>query len=318
MSVKTSILVIGAGELGISVLNNLCKWAPPSRNITVTVLLRPATIVSQAPDKKEMLARFHVLGISLLPGDIAIASISELSKLFEPFHTIIGCTGFSAGSSVQIKIARAVLDAGVSRYCPWQFGVDYDIIGRGSAQDLFDEQLEVRDLLRGQNRTEWIIISTGMFTSFLFEAAFGVVDVGNSTVRALGSLKNEITLTTAEDIGRLTAEILYDESPRIASEVVYVAGDTVTYDEVASLLEDKLKRGFKRVEWSVETLEKELVSQPDDILCKYRIVFAKGKGVAWSNSESKTYNAKKRVDVCSLKSWIGNHVIDQDSSLDHD
>jgi hypothetical protein len=48
------------------------------------------------------------------------------------------------------------LDAGVKRYFPWQFGVDYDVIGGGSAQDLFDEQLDVRDLLRSQDRTEWL------------------------------------------------------------------------------------------------------------------------------------------------------------------
>ena len=35
---------------------------------------------------------------------------------------------------------------------PGKFGVNYDVIGRGSAQDLFDEQLEVRDLLRSQRR----------------------------------------------------------------------------------------------------------------------------------------------------------------------
>jgi hypothetical protein len=43
-----------------------------------------------------------------------------------------------------------MLSAGVKRYLPWQFGVDYDVIGRGSAQTLFDEQFDVRDLLRGQ------------------------------------------------------------------------------------------------------------------------------------------------------------------------
>ncbi|MGF6660693.1 hypothetical protein QF000_002338 [Paraburkholderia atlantica] len=67
---------------------------------------------------------------------------------------------------VQLKITQAALDAKVKRYFPWRFGVDYDIIGRGSAQVLFDEQLDVRDLLRAQTGTEWVIVSTGMFTSF--------------------------------------------------------------------------------------------------------------------------------------------------------
>ena len=90
---------------------------------------------------------------------------------------------------------------------PWQFGVDYDVLGKGSAQDLFNEQLEVRELLRAQRATEWIIISTGMFTSFLFEPAFGVVDLANNTVNALGSWDTQVTVTTPEDIGMLTATV---------------------------------------------------------------------------------------------------------------
>ena len=65
------------------------------------------------------------------------------------------------------------LQARIPRYFPWQFGVDFDVIGRGSPQDIFDAQLDVRELLRGQHETEWVIISTGMFMSYLFEPEFG-------------------------------------------------------------------------------------------------------------------------------------------------
>ena len=140
----------------------------------------------------------------------------------DSFHTVISCTGFVGGPGVQRKIARAALDGGVKRFVPWQFGVDYDAIGRGSPQDLFDEQLDVRDLLRAQQATEWVIVSTGMFTSFLFEPAFGVVDLAANRVNALGSLDTAVTLTTADDIGALTAEILFAR-PRIANQAVFVA-----------------------------------------------------------------------------------------------
>ena len=149
---------------------------------------------------------------------------------------MISCTGFVGGPGVQRKIARAALDADVKRFVPWQFGVDYDVIGRNSPQDLFDEQLDVRDMLRAQPNTEWVIVSTGMFTSFLFEPAFGVVDLAANTVNALGSWDTAVTLTTADDIGNLTAEILFTE-PRISNRAVYVAGDTVTYREVADALD---------------------------------------------------------------------------------
>lgn len=81
-----------------------------------------------------------------MPGDLAADSAEALASTFGSFHTVIGCTGFVGGAGTQRELASAVLDAGVRRYVPWKFGVDYDVIGRGSAQDLFDEQLDVRDL----------------------------------------------------------------------------------------------------------------------------------------------------------------------------
>jgi hypothetical protein len=85
----------------------------------------------------------------------------------------------------QLKLTRAVLEAGVSRYFPWQYGIDYDVVGGGSAQDLFDEQLEVRNLLRSSSSSssptsvDWIIVSTGVFMSFLLVPEFGPVDMNN-------------------------------------------------------------------------------------------------------------------------------------------
>ena len=306
MSSHKSILVIGAGELGMEILRSLSSKASSHPDTKITAMLRHSTIESDIPQKKAMIAELRALHIALLPGDVANTSTAELSDTFKPFHTIISCTGFSAGASTQRKLAHAVLDAGVARYFPWQFGVDYDIIGRGSAQDLFDEQLDVRDLLRGQSKTDWVIVSTGMFTSFLFEPFFGVVDLKNDTVHALGSLTNAVTLTTPEDIGKLTADIVFENGPTIANEVVYVAGDTVTYAQVADVLESVLGRNIKRTEWSVETLEQELQSDPDNTIRKYRVVFAKGKGVAWNLD--KTYNAQRKIEVVTLERWVQNSL----------
>lgn len=306
MSTNKTILVIGAGELGMEILRSLAKTTPSHSSTKITVLLRPATIDSNDPQKRETTAELRALGITLLAGDILTASTMELSKLFEPFHTIIGCTGFSAGRSIQVKLAHAVLDARVARYFPWQFGVDYDVIGRGSAQDLFDEQLDVRDLLRGQKQTEWVIVSTGMFTSFLFEPWFGVVDLEADTIHALGSLENQVTLTTPEDIGNLTADILFADGPKIANEIVFVAGDTVSYGQLADIIGSVLGRNIKRTEWTVESLEEELRSDPSNLIRKYRVVFAKGKGVAWDIG--KTYNARKKMNVVSLREWASKNL----------
>jgi hypothetical protein len=305
MSNNISILVLGAGELGMAVLRNLARHAALFPGTTLTVLLRPATVTSDDPSKQTDLTELRSLGVTFLPGDLVADSTTDLSALLKGFHTVIGCTGFVAGRSVQLKLARAALDTGVKRYFPWQFGVDYDVIGRGSAQDLFDEQLDVRDLLRSQDRMEWVIVSTGMFTSFLFEPSFGVVDLAQNTIHALGSWDTAVTVTTPEDIGALTAEIVFAE-PRIVNGVVYTAGDTVTYERLADIVDSVLGQNVRRVEWSVPVLKDELTKDPNDPIKKYRVVFAEGKGVSWE--VGKTFNVQRGMEVTDVKQWARENL----------
>ncbi|WP_145247784.1 aromatic alcohol reductase [Pseudomonas oryzihabitans] len=305
-----SILVLGAGELGLPVLRNLARLAKEKPGSKVSVLLRQSTLDSQDAGKKRELGELRALGITLVAGDLVKDSIAELAAVFARFDTVIGCAGMVAGRETPMKLARAALASGVKRYFPWQFGVDYDVIGRGSPQDLFDAQLEVRELLRAQSQTEWVIISTGMFTSFLFEPAFEVVDLVTNTVRALGSLDTQVTLTTPEDIGRLTAEIVFFE-PRFRNEIVYLAGDTLAYGELAGLLERVLQRPFSTRVWPVPQLLDELEKEPDEQLkhiWKYRAVFAQGRGVAWPMET--TFNARHGIAVTSAEQWAREHLVE--------
>jgi uncharacterized protein YbjT (DUF2867 family) len=301
---NASILVLGAGELGMSVLRHLARGVDSSSGTTITVLLRHSSINSEAPSKQREIAELRSLDVRFLAGDLADPT-TDLPALFKGYRTVIGCTGFVTGRGFQLKLARAVLEAGVKRYFPWQFGVDYDVIGRGSAQDLFDEQLDVRDLLRSQDRTEWIIVSTGMFTSFLFEPSFGVVNLAQNTVHALGSWDTAVTVTTPEDIGALTAEIYFAEPP-IVNSIVYTAGDTVTYAQLADILDATLGRKVQRVEWSLPELKDELAKDPADAVKKYRVVFAEGKGVAWDMG--KTFNAQRGIGVVGIERWAKEHL----------
>jgi hypothetical protein len=296
------ILVIGAGELGTQVLHFLASH-PNRKDTEISVLLRPSSITSTDPTKLSELATLRNNSISLVPGDIASATESDLSTIFKAYDTIISCTGFAAGPGTQIKLARAVLSAGVTRYIPWQFGVNYDIIGRGSAQELFDEQLDVRDLLRGQEKTKWVIISTGMFTSFLFEPWFGVVDFENSTVVALGALENRVTVTGVEDIGRFTAEIVLGSRSEegFANGPVYVAGDTISYGELADLVERVTGRKFERKVRTVQAASEDLKKKPGNVLYKYQVVFGEGRGVAWDIEG--TWNVKVGMRGVTAEEW---------------
>ena len=300
-----SILVIGAGELGMPVLRNLARKAKHHQGTTMSVLLRAATVESTDPVKQRDVFEIRELGIEIVTGDILALTISELAAIFARFDTVIGCAGFSAGRNTPMKLAKAALEAKLKRYFPWQFGVDFDVIGRGSPQDLFDAQIDVRELLRAQDKTDWVVISTGMFTSFLFEPIFGVVDLEKNVVNALGSLDTEVTLTTPDDIGALTAEVVFAQ-PMIRNEIVYLAGDTVTYREVADKLQSVLGRPFTKAEWTISQLNSELAQDQDNHIKKYRAVFAEGKGVAWPKRDS--FNVQNGRNVKNAEEWIRENL----------
>ena len=296
----TRILVLGAGELGTSVIRHLARRAAEHADASLTVLLRGSTMNSADPAKRREVYGLRALGVDLLAGDVT-ATADELAEVFHDFDTVICCTGFVGGKGTQLRIAHAVLAAGVKRYFPWQFGVDYEVIGRGSAQAGWDEQLDVRDLLRTQSDTAWVIVSTGMFTSFLFEPSFGVVDLDNDVVHALGSWDNTVTVTAPDDIGALTAEICLFH-PTIVNSVVYTAGDTISYARLADTVEAVLGRRMQRVEWTLPWLERELAAAPDDLILQYRMAFASGTGVSWDMD--RTFNAQQSIGVVDVEQWM--------------
>src|ERR1700750_74501 len=115
MSHAHSILVLGAGELGMAMLRSLARRADPASGMSVAALLRPSTINSNNAAKQKDIAELRSLGIELLPGDLAEQSEASLAAVFGRFHTVISRTGFVGGSGVQLKLARAALKAEVKR-----------------------------------------------------------------------------------------------------------------------------------------------------------------------------------------------------------
>ncbi|KAK2035034.1 isoflavone reductase [Colletotrichum zoysiae] len=301
-----AVLVLGAGELGTAMLRSL--MAHPSRptDSPVTVLLRPSTINSPDAAKAELIAGFKTQCVSIEAGDIVNDSVQDLADIFAKYDTVISCTGFVGPAGTQRRICEAALLGKVRRFIPWQFGVDYDAIGRGSPQVLFDEQLDIRDALRAQKEVAWIIISTGLFMSFLFVKGFGVVDLEEKKLRALGGWDAELTLTSPDDIGRMTAEVVYDPRgiPENGQNVVYISGDTVSYKRVADLVEQRFPEvGFVREAWDMEWLKENLQKDPTDIWSKYHAIFGAGKGVSWPYES--TLNSRRGIKLENLESFIG-------------
>lgn len=296
------VLVLGAGQLGMSVLRAIAPRL--NQDVEITVVEAPSVVDSEQPELRGRISEIKNLGIKVLPLDLGKAEKSELINTFNKFTTIINCTGFVAGAGTQLRLTRALIASDVKRYVPWQFGVDYDIIGYSSLNDVFDEQYDVRLLLRSQSSTEWLIISTGMFTSFLFEPAFGIVDLDNSVVSALGSWETRVTCTTPEDVGKMTAEILLHE-PTLVNQVVYIAGDTISYGELAKITENLTERKFKYNELTPAKLTSDVEQNPGPME-KYRAAFGQGDGMHWPKSQ--TFNVKHGFELTTVRGWLASHL----------
>ena len=306
--IKNSILVIGAGELGTATVDGIVNhpsYDPSSSSLTL--MLRPSNNHPATPEKQTKLRRFQDRGVKSTPGDIDHDSLESLTHVFSSYAIVIQAAGMMSPPGTLHKVTQAVLDAGVSLYIPWQHGVDYDVIGRGGGEGLFSEQVGVREMLRAQYKTHWLIVSCGMFMSFLFEEWWGVVTKlpdGGFKVTALNSWEDWITATTAADIGKITAELLFrPDTPR--DQPVFIAGDTLTYAGLADTLSKVTGKEVKRDVWPLAYLKEEAKRDPRDKLKKYRIVFSEGKGLSWPMKD--TWSAKNGIEMEDVATWARAH-----------
>ncbi|TRX94817.1 hypothetical protein FHL15_004278 [Xylaria flabelliformis] len=297
------ILVVGAGELGTAMLEGLVRHPALASTPSITVLLRSSTINSVDADKRRANEYLRSLGASLTTGDIIFDSEEHLASIFADYDTVIVCSGFGFPPGTQLRLTKAALRAGVKRFFPWQWGIDYDVVGPGSAQDLFDEQLEVRKLLRAQNEVDWVIVSTGLFVSFIVVPEFGPADLQARTLRALGSWDTRLSVTTPRDIGRVAAEIVYNPQ-NIHRQVVFAAGDTVSYEDVKRLVEKRFGGEWKSELWDMQTLRQRLEANPNDNWVKYQNVFGAGIGVAWDMAD--TVNAQRGMEMQTVEDYLRN------------
>lgn len=320
-----SILVIGAGELGLAIINAILSHPLYSPTTThVTLMIRPSSLSQPSPEKASQNKSLVAQGVSLVGGDIESLALPALTSLLQDgeYTAVLHAGGMTLAAGTMLKLTRAALAAeNVRYYVPWQHGVDYDIIGREGGQGMFSEQIEVRELLRAQHSTDWVIVSCGIFMSFLFEEFWGVVarrktsrehgeGEGQASARetvqvtALNSWDDLITTTTAADIGTCTAELLFSSDAPV-NQPVYIAGDTLTYGAFADTIERVLEpKGVEivRREWPLSYLRQESEKDPEDKLKKYRVVFSEGRGLSWPKEG--TWSDKMGIKMMGVEEYV--------------
>ncbi|KND87004.1 hypothetical protein TOPH_08391 [Tolypocladium ophioglossoides CBS 100239] len=111
------VLVIGAGELGLCVLEGLAAH-PLRKNTRVSVLLRQATLDSTVAEKKKLTQRIQALNVRFEAADVVLASVTYLADIFSRYDAVMSCSGMELPAGTQTKLARAALEGEVKRYFP--------------------------------------------------------------------------------------------------------------------------------------------------------------------------------------------------------
>lgn len=117
-------------------------------------------------------------------------------------------------------------------------------------------------------------------------------------------MDHSLTLTSCEDIGKLTVEVLFHE-PAIENQVVFVSGETATFEQMASHLDSLFSTPFKRVLWDENHLQASLNNEPDNIFHKYRMVFT-SPGVTWPMEH--TFNHQQNIPTVGMVEWAKTHL----------
>jgi hypothetical protein len=297
-STPKHILLLGAGELGTVFLSALSSL--PTSSHTLTLAVRSSTKYTHLRDTYPSLI--------LLPLDLSSPS-PVLAETFSHYDIIISATGFGQTPDTLLKLVHEAISAGTLRkkgrlwFFTWQWGVDYDVTGDGQGlMPLFGAQKKVRDILRAQDVIDWTVVSTGIFMSFLFEEFWGIVDRRNNktvTVRALQDWEHGVTVTDVKDIGRILGKIIAGHT-LARNKVVYVAGETLTYGELADIVEKVTGKEVEREAWGVDFLAEQVSKNPEDGIRKYRLVFARD-GVWWNKAG--TVNAQLGMDMMSVEEY---------------
>jgi hypothetical protein len=81
-----------------------------------------------------------------------------------------------------------------------------------------------------------------------------------------------------------------------------VAGDTVSYGQVADVVEGVYGGEWRREVWDREELRRRLEEQPGDLMLKYQNVFGAGVGLSWERE--RTVNYQRGIQIAGLREYV--------------
>ncbi|RZC30438.1 Isoflavone reductase-like protein isoform B [Glycine soja] len=251
MAAKSKILVLGGtGYIGKFIVKASAEAGNPT-----FALVRESTV--SHPEKSKLIESFKSSGVTILYGDLS--DHESLVKAIKQVDVVISTLG---GQQIddQVKLIAAIKEAGnIKRFLPSEFGLDVE---RHNAVEPVTSFLEKKVKIRRAIEAEGIPYTYICSNAF---AGYFLPTLGQQNVTApprdkvviLGDGNVKAIYVKEEDIGTYTIKAVDD--PRTLNKILYVRppANILTFNELVSLWENKIKN----------TLEKVYI--PEDQLLKY-------------------------------------------------
>ncbi len=272
-----TILVAGAtGLLGAKIVDALLA----EEGIAVRALVRDEH--PRDDEARRRLDGFRARGVALIVGDLRDAD--SLRRAVDGVHGIVSAV--QGGEDIivagQATLLRAAERAGVGRFIPSDYSVDYFKLDEGDNPNL-DLRRRFAATLR-ESAVAHTFVLNGAFIEVELGPWGALIDEGAGTFSYWGDGDTPVDMTATDDVARYTAAAVLD--PGLANRTLHVAGDTLTMKEFRAAYEDATGRRLEeRRLGSVDELKawieakKRTASSPYEYLPQqYHYAMVSGKG----------------------------------------
>jgi len=194
------------------------------------------------------------------------ADYNDVHSLKHALHgiSVVVSTLAKEGLRDQFNLVTAAKEVGhIKRFIPSEFGLDFPDEISGPSEDalnIYTTKLEVRKALH-EAKIPYTIIVNGIFMEYVFSPTMNV-DLEARKVTIIGDGNFRLSTMHTDDIARFIPQVILDH--HTLNKKVYLVGETHTFNELISILEETFKHPFTKDHMTVEALDEKIKSMPDD------------------------------------------------------
>ncbi|KAK1324439.1 Eugenol synthase 1 [Acorus calamus] len=259
-SASRILVVGGTGYLGRRLVRASVSMGHPT-----FVLLRPETLASPDPSRRELIEEFESTGVNILQSDLN--DHGNLVRCMKLVDVVI--SALSADLHLeQHKIIKAIKEAGnIKRFLPSEFGFNVDrVTVLPPCNFVMDIKVQIRRAIEEAEIPHTYVASNCMAEYFIDiflhpheETKDEVIVYGTGKVKGIMNLEEDVAAYTIRTV----------DDPRTVNQVVVCQppNNIITQLELTELWEKKTRKTFKKIHIPEEEMIRliETLSEPENI-----------------------------------------------------